>query len=238
MRHLVGRSDARILIRHASQAPYGRGEETIVDTDVRRVWQVESAKISFRNPGWNSFLAGIVKTVCGEFGIERKVNCDLYKLLIYEEGSFLKPHRDSEKQDGMFATLVVCLPSQHEGGKLIVSHDAQTKEIDFGTADAEFRIQFAAFYTDCRHEIERVTSGYRISLVYNLSLPGRKKQPAAPSNSKVVEEAASLLPKLFIDDSRDKIAFTLDHEYTEAGLSRAHLKGTDHRVPVSFAVWD
>src|SRR5437762_1521628 len=37
----VSAADAKRLIAQAAQAPYGRGEETIVDTDVRRVWQIE-----------------------------------------------------------------------------------------------------------------------------------------------------------------------------------------------------
>jgi hypothetical protein len=40
----------------------------------------------------------------------------LYKLLIYEEGDFFLPHKDSEKEKGMFGTLVIGLPSQYTGG--------------------------------------------------------------------------------------------------------------------------
>src|SRR4051794_9736402 len=37
----IAPGDAQRLIAQASQAPYGRGEETLVDTSVRRVWQLE-----------------------------------------------------------------------------------------------------------------------------------------------------------------------------------------------------
>ncbi len=33
-----------------------------------------------------------------------KVKAQMYKLLLYEPGSFLKSHQDSEKVDGMFGT--------------------------------------------------------------------------------------------------------------------------------------
>lgn len=36
----VAAADVKRLIANANQAPYGRGEETIVDTKVRRVWQL------------------------------------------------------------------------------------------------------------------------------------------------------------------------------------------------------
>ena len=37
----VSAADAKRLISKATQAPYGRGEKTLVDTNVRRVWQIE-----------------------------------------------------------------------------------------------------------------------------------------------------------------------------------------------------
>jgi len=37
-------------------------------------------------------------------------------MLVYDQGSFFKSHRDTEKTDGMFGTLVVALPSAHRGG--------------------------------------------------------------------------------------------------------------------------
>lgn len=226
----VSAADAKRLIAQAVQAPYGRGEETIVDTDVRRVWQIEPDAFRLRNETWELYVAAIVENVKAKFGIARKVAAQLYKLLIYEKGSFFAPHRDTEKTAGMFATLVVCLPSKHEGGRLIVRHDGQTKTIDFGGKDAEFKARYAAFYADCQHEITPVTAGYRICLVYNLALAG-KKQPRAPQNAPAVERAKTLLGNLFAstkgDDVRDKIAIPFEHQYTEAGLGPEQLKGAD-----------
>jgi hypothetical protein len=42
----VTAADAKRIITKASQTPYGRGEATIVDTDVRRVWQLHGASTS------------------------------------------------------------------------------------------------------------------------------------------------------------------------------------------------
>lgn len=223
----VSAADARRLVEQASQAPYGRGEETIVDTNVRRVWQLEPRQFALRNAAWGGFIDGIVDSIRTEFGIPKKVQHELYKLLVYEPGSFFAPHRDSEKIPGMFATLVVCLPSRHEGGTLIVTHDGETKRIDFGGAAAEFNIQYAAFYADCQHEITPVTSGHRVCLVYNLAIARQKRQPSAPANSPAVDTAAELLPKFFADDSRDKIVIPFKHQYTEAALDPRDLKGTD-----------
>lgn len=51
-----------------------------------------------------------------------KVYAELYKLLLYEEGAFFMPHQDSEKAPGMFGTLIICLPSAHQGGELVLEH--------------------------------------------------------------------------------------------------------------------
>lgn len=225
----VSAADAMRLIAQAAQAPYGRGEETIVDTEVRRVWQLEPSQFTLRNDAWQGHVAAIVDAVKQQLGIDEAVTADLYKLLVYEPGSFFAPHRDTEKIAGMFATLVVSLPSRHAGGRLIVRHDGQTKEINFAGPDAEFKTQFAAFYADCQHEIEPVTAGYRICLVYNLALAKKKKQPSAPRSSQAVEKAAELLKQWFLEPTNvlDKLVIPFTHQYTEAGLDPGQLKGAD-----------
>jgi hypothetical protein len=227
----ISPATARQLIEQATQAPYGRGEETIIDTNVRRVWQIEPKQFALHNTAWDTLLAGIVDRVRKELGIKGRVDAELYKLLIYETGSFFAPHRDTEKVAGMFGTLIVCLPSPHEGGTLIVTHNGESKEIEFGGAGGEYKLQYVAFYADCWHEIKPVTDGYRVCLVYNLALAQRKHQPGAPRPGDKVEAVAQLLAQLFADTSRQKLAMPLKHKYTEAGLSFDMLKGAD-RVAV------
>jgi predicted 2-oxoglutarate/Fe(II)-dependent dioxygenase YbiX len=224
----VSSADAKRLIATASQAPYGRGAETILDRKVRRVWQLEPSQFVLRNAEWNAHVAEIIETVRREFGIRQKVKAELYKLLVYEKGSFFALHRDTEKTRGMFATLVVCLPSRHEGGKLVIEHDGQTQEIDFGGKNGEFKSQYAAFYADCQHQITPVTAGYRVCLIYNLAIAG-KKQPDVPGATAAVEQAAQLLTEIFADKSNElsRVAIPFAHQYTEAGLDPKQLKGSD-----------
>ena len=44
-------------------------------------------------------------------GVNEPIEAEFYKLLIYDRGSFFVGHRDTEKTAGMFATLVIVLPS-------------------------------------------------------------------------------------------------------------------------------
>src|SRR5580658_4919944 len=56
----IAAADARRGIEQAALAPCGRGEETIVDTKVRRVWQLEPRQFTLANPAWGAFVDGIV----------------------------------------------------------------------------------------------------------------------------------------------------------------------------------
>jgi len=216
----ISKADARRLIKHSSQAPYGRGEATIVDTDVRRVWQLEPDRFRLENPKWESFVRDVANSVTSEFGIKQKVTATLYKLLVYEKGSFFVPHRDTEKAHRMFATLVICLPSKHEGGQLIVSHAGRSHLVDFSGKTSNYELQYAAFYADCEHEVRPVTGGYRVCLVYNLTTSGRKNQPTAPEFRDTIESASKAVETVFAeDDQRDMIVLPLLHQYTEAGLA-------------------
>ncbi len=225
----VAAQQARLLIEQAEQAPYGRGEETIVDTDVRRVWQIGPERLRIANPTWESLLADIVESIKQRFGIARAVSPRLYKLLCYEEGSFFAPHKDSEKEAGMFATLVICLPSQHSGGALVVRHDGMEERIEFDEAAGGYQIQYAAFYADCEHEVEPVTSGHRICLVYNLSMKASRRALEAPRHRDEVDRAAGLLTALFEDEEEafEQIVVPLAHEYSQESLRPELLKGVD-----------
>ena len=119
----------------------------------------------------------------------------LYKLLLYQQGDFFLPHQDSEKQPGMFASLVITLPSQHEGGQLLVSHAGETQVYNFGESASLYDIQYAAFYADCEHEVKALTSGHRLSLIYNLSLElaGKQLDMGSADFSKQVDQIAKIL---------------------------------------------
>lgn len=114
------------LVELADLAPFGRGEKTLVDQNVRNTWQIDASSIQCLDPEWNVNLSKILQEVARQFGIEEVVSAELYKLLLYESGGFFKQHRDTEKSDGMFATLVIVLPSEFEGGEVVVEHDGET----------------------------------------------------------------------------------------------------------------
>jgi hypothetical protein len=221
-------SQAKELRGLCEQAPYGKGEETVVDTKVRRVWRLKPEQFTLKNPEWEKFLGDAVRKVQEELGLEKqKLTSHLYELLLYEKGSFFLPHRDGEKLDRMVGTLTVVLPSSFQGGELVVRHEGQERTIDFGGGDDPFHIHYAAFYADCEHEIRPLRGGYRLCLVYNLTLAKGKKSISAPRSSEPIERATKALRAWAEEGEPAKLAITLEHRYTQEGLSWDALKGVD-----------
>jgi predicted 2-oxoglutarate/Fe(II)-dependent dioxygenase YbiX len=218
---------AERLVAIAEAAPYGRGEQTVVDREVRRTWQVNSAKVRFGGRHWDKTLAGLVADIALALGVDEPVAADFYKLLVYDAGSFFVDHRDTEKVPGMFATMVLVLPSTHSGGELVIKHLDREVVLD-PRPEEPSEIGFAAFYADCVHEVRPVTKGCRLALIYNLRFIGKGRALKAPDYRTVHERVVELLRSwASAEDEADKLIVPLEHAYTPAELSFSALKGAD-----------
>ena len=226
---------AQQLIAIAEQAPYGRGAATLVDTEVRRTWQIDPARVQIGGRHWAQTLADIVARATAGLGVTGPVGADLYKLLVYDPGSFFASHRDTEKTAGMFATLIVVLPSIYTGGALLVRHRDRAARLELSCPESS-QVAFAAFYADCVHEVLPLTSGYRLALVYNLRRQGRGQLPEPPNYDTEQVRVTALLRQWSAgkdapeDDSPEKLLYPLEHAYTPAELAFDALKGADAAV--------
>ncbi len=220
---------ARHLITTAAErAPYGKGDQTLTDESVRKVWQISPTDIELGGRGWFGAFPRLLTRVATDLGLDpAHVDAEFYKLLIYDEGGFFLAHRDSEKAGGMFGTLVVALPSAHDGGRLLIRHAGRETAVDLRGNDPG-EVRYAAFYADCEHEVLPVISGHRVCLVYNLVQRGARGAPAVPDERPAAEAAAHVLRPWAANKERPvKLVYLLDHHYTQASLSFAALKGRD-----------
>src|SRR5262245_57152618 len=64
--------EAKELIQQCDQAPYGKGEKTLVATSVRRVWHMKPNGFKLTNPAWNLFIAETVRKVQEDLGLEKQ----------------------------------------------------------------------------------------------------------------------------------------------------------------------
>ena len=223
------------LIAAAERAPYGRGEATIVDTDVRRTWQIAPDRVHVGGKYWQATLDRTVALAAEGLGVDESVAAVLYKLLVYDEGSFFVSHRDTEKEPGMFATLVLALPSTSSGGELVVRHQHREVKLDLANDDPS-ELTFAAFYADCVHEVLPVTAGCRATLIYNLIRTGTVGALTPPDYQAEAAHAVALLQKWEKsktgpdDGVPEKVIYPLGHAYSLAELDFAKLKGADSAV--------
>ncbi|MGB0432314.1 MAG: 2OG-Fe(II) oxygenase, partial [Bacteroidia bacterium] len=216
---------AKALIQMASKAPFGKGSKTFVDDKVRSGWEIDANQLHFKNPQWTKFLDRSIKKLKKTLGIEEyTVEAHLYKLLVYEKGDFFLQHKDSEKEEGMFGSLIIGLPSEYSGGELLIRFEGEEVIADFTDDADKFGLNCAAFYADCDHEVKPLKSGYRICLVYNLV----QKKSSAKIELHSVNHHANQLAHIFTKNPIVKpYIVLLGHQYTPANFSYNKLKLND-----------
>ncbi|KAH8805189.1 hypothetical protein F5884DRAFT_798665 [Xylogone sp. PMI_703] len=168
------------LLRDCQPASFGRGGEDVFDETYRKASKLDTSQFS---SDFCPYKLGIVDTIAELLmpstymaGGSRGVKAELYKLNVYSAPSgHFKPHVDTPRSEQQFGSLVVCLPTVHTGGALEVRHAGQTVTYDWGAGtglnDSDVgpaQLQWAAFYSDCEHEVLEVTNGHRVTLTYNL----------------------------------------------------------------------
>ena len=219
---------AESLAKHSVQAPFGRGADTVVDTAVRLCRQIEPAKIQL-GAAWNAYIQKRAAAYVDQLGVSNdNVEARLYKLVLYEEGGFFKSHKDTEKEPGMFGSLVVQLPAKHDAGTLAVRHRGEEKLFDFSN-DSDSYFYAAAFYTDCKHELHPVKNGTRLCLLYNLvRVGGDGPLPSLAEHDALCDTLLQIAYQWENDENPpEKLCLALDHEYTSANLAFRNLKGAD-----------
>lgn len=216
------------LIDKANKAPFGKGNKTIVDTTVRSAWEIDATDLTFTDTGWEEFIRKLTEKIKPDMGLEDyTISAVLYKMLIYEEGDFFLPHKDSEKEKGMFGTLIIGLPSKHTGGELFVRFDGKEEIVDFSEATANFKMPYVAFYADCEHEIKPLTSGYRICLVYNLVQMKAAETIKLQPLEEYVTKISGILTKYSDEEDNFMRIILLGHQYTPENFSMESLKLND-----------
>ncbi len=141
----------------------------------------------------------------------------------------------TEKAPGMFATLVIALPSEHTGGDVVVQlRDEEQTLRTQGLCD--FGYSYLAWYADVNHSVSKIESGHRLVLTYNLMHQASDSSRMAT----VLDDHRQNLDKVLAlwskqdreseshsDRVYEKLVYILEHEYSEANICLDHLKGKD-----------
>ncbi len=222
---------AKPLIARCHLAPYGKGTQTLVDREVRNTHELNPEQFRL-SEAWDAAIADVTRSVADELGLPPdRLEAGLYKLLVYEKGGFFLSHRDSEKHDRMVASMIVVLPNEFEGGALLVRQGATEEKLKFEEAATGKTPYYAAFYSDCEHEVQRVHRGRRLCLTYNLVLkPQREKSSTGTAPSTPVNALAESIGTWIARQPACPLVFALEHHYTQHGLSLDLLKGGDRQL--------
>ncbi|RYC54802.1 hypothetical protein CHU98_g11406 [Xylaria longipes] len=216
------------------QAPFGKGNQTAVDVSVRRTWELElDNDVHILNPAWTSLVDTVLQQVCGDnLGIIGPAEAQPHKLLLYERDSFFMPHKDSQKAQkaqGMIATLTICLPSEHQGGEVHLSHSGQHRTLNTSKVSL-FDTTASAWFLDVTHEVRKVVSGHRLVLTYNIINKYGADFSAGTFDKQLdMGDCALTQCQQHGSDTALKI-YPLDHKSSRAGLSLRDLKGRDRAV--------
>ncbi|KAI0564665.1 hypothetical protein FGB62_24g234 [Gracilaria domingensis] len=165
----LSQSQADALLAVSVQSPFGRGADTVVDTSIRSSGEISPPSFSL-GQAWNTVVQQLAQRMSSDLGVASGVvSAELSKLVLYQPGDFFKPHKDTEKSPGMFATVVVQLPAAFLSSALIVSHRNERKVFDHAKGSVVYLFA-TAFFADCEHELTEVKGGICLVLLYNLIL--------------------------------------------------------------------
>jgi hypothetical protein len=168
------KNEMRQLFDHCKPAPFGEGKKTRYDRTVRDALQLKAERRAFSIENFDPESAGILKKVQRQLipHDSNPILAELYSVNVYTDDGHFAPHKDTPRGSDMFGTLVVCLPSQFENGKLVLSHRGVVQKFDWGRAiqaqKPPNRLHWVAFFGDVDHQIERIWFGARVTLTYLL----------------------------------------------------------------------
>lgn len=161
--------DVASLVGASRAASFGHAGSNVVDPTYRAATTIKDCAIVI------PALDDIVRAAELALNSGHRLTAKFHSVNIYGAGGFFKEHRDTPAA-GLVASLVVCLPTPFEGGGLRVN-DAV---LEWGGPQSATHLQWAAFFSDCQHEVREVQQGWRIAATFQL-LRVRPDQATAPT---------------------------------------------------------
>jgi hypothetical protein len=172
---------------------------------------------------------------------------------VYRAGGHFVAHKDTPRDPAVFGTLVVARRCRSAAARScsITAQSAASSGRPETPSDLRggtmYPVQWAAFYSDVDHEVEPVTDGTRVTLIWLLrrTAPGAPipREPATTERDLEAELAAALADRQFLP-SGELLGIPCAHLYTAASgrplfaetLSHARasgLKGRDRLVALA-----
>ncbi|KIM35884.1 hypothetical protein M413DRAFT_324542 [Hebeloma cylindrosporum] len=188
------------LSQACQPAPFGVDEQDVLNEAYRKAGKMEPSAFSTQFSPSSLGIVELIRETLLQGRSAKSVRVELYKLNVYGPGSFFKAHVDTPRSEDMFGSLVIVLPTNHEGGSLTFRHRGLEYVFDSAKAVAlqenttTPHVAYVAFYSDVEHEVSIVKSGYRVTLTYNLYW-AKDIQP--PSDNILINDARDRFKSAF-----------------------------------------
>lgn len=142
---------------------------TVVEHSADLIWELNHSQFRIVNPSWPAFLESIKQDVAHGLGLALSdFDVEPDKHLLYEKGSFIRRHNDSELTPGLTGRLVIFLPSEHTGGEFCIEH-TERDHASVTTSGSTFDLSAVAWYSGAMHESMEIISGSRLELNYSIT---------------------------------------------------------------------
>ena len=169
---------------------------------------------------------------------DRYIRAELCKLNVYtgETASHYESRANNLCSREMLGTLVIRLPTDFAGGTLIVHHNGQVVEFEWSTArkrDNSNRIYWVAIFNDAEYDIGAVTSGYCLTLTYNIYCT-KERLPVTATENQLYQYLEKALHSPHFMREGGILGFTCrSHTYNLSHLNETDrlpfaLKGSDY----------
>ncbi|KAI0713849.1 hypothetical protein C8Q76DRAFT_693642 [Earliella scabrosa] len=228
----VSPDELAVLQKRCQGSIPGQDDQMVADASHSRVGRMhpDSFMIGF-DPERNGLIDAIRATLLPRDDELDHVDAVLHELNVYGPDASLRPQQDSPPAANVFGSMVVILPTPHEGGSLLLRHDGSEWSIDSAdilcNSESSTRVAFVAFFSDVEHEVMPVTSGHRVTLTYHFyfpASPSRGTAPSPPSGLQIIQPSGASSYKvtsalsLFLEDwtilpKGGLLAFGLRHTY-------------------------
>ncbi|KAF7373570.1 hypothetical protein MSAN_00567400 [Mycena sanguinolenta] len=217
---------------------------------------MDSTKFATR---FDVVTSGLIDMISGDVlqgeNVDKSLRAELSHMNVYGSGECGEPQQNISHRDSMIGSLAVIFPTVHAGGRLTISHENTPLFYDSSTAlsaAGTSAVTYLALYDKVSSTMAPIDNGYRIELVYNLSLMDRDS--AGPVGTPMIHNP-SATERLLEDRIQDLLAHPnflpvggflavgLVHKYAmpspvAGNESGAHYENGRLVIPQTPARWD
>ncbi|XP_057371844.1 uncharacterized protein LOC130692785 [Daphnia carinata] len=223
------------LVRDASKSSPKAGNSSYVKYG--QMWQISNCEaLQAQSSKLSDFLPELTNKMLLLMGLNPlvvKVKTILRDFFICGTDGFAKFNFKEDNAGFMKMILQIPVEGGHEEGRIKVELNEQIQLFNV-CEDSDRHYHVTAFYSDCDHQLEKVTFGWRLAMVFDLVLEEQifhntLSPPANLHSFLAIGHIQDILTQWTTNenDYPRMLALVLDHRYSPTQLNFHSLKGRD-----------